>query len=186
MKISLIITVIIFLTGAGVFWYFQGPAQNLEVQPPSSSTPIPSLTQTYTDSAQHFSFNYPEGYSVREVSGDDTSRVLIIENTSTAALPTEAGGIQIIITPDYPDPSITVETIHEAIPDMKVENPQSFPVGANSGLAFQSDNSAFGGASREVWFVYNGFLYQISTYAESDELLKKIFETWTFFESSIE
>ena len=180
MKISLIITVIIFLTGAGVFWYFQGPAQNLEVQPPSSSTPIPSLTQTYTDSAQHFSFNYPEGYSVREVSGDDTSRVLVIESASAT------DGIQIIITPDYLDSSITAEAIHEAIPDMKVENPQSFPVGANSGLAFQSDNSAFGGASREVWFVYNGFLYQISTYAESDELLKKIFETWTFFESSIE
>lgn len=45
---------------------------------------------------------------------------------------------------------------------------------------FQSDNPAFDGASREVWFVYNDYLYQISAYAEFDEFLKELFGTWQF------
>ncbi len=43
-----------------------------------------------------------------------------------------------------------------------------------------SDNPAFAGASREVWFVFNTNLYQISTYTEFDELLKGLFGTWQF------
>lgn len=169
MKKSFVIVIIIFLAGAGAFWYFRQPAGGAGGSPSAS---VPSLTQTYTDNVLHFSFNYPKDYSVREIQGESDARTLVIENSSTNS------GIQIIITPDYPDPSITVETIREAIPDMKIENPQSFPVGANSGLTFQSDNPAFDGASREVWFAYNGYLYQISAYAKDDPLLAAIFATW--------
>jgi len=174
----LTIVIAICLVIAGAFWYLREPAGSAGglansplIIPNSISISVPSLTQTYTDSAQHFSFNYPEDYAVREMPGDgDAPRTLVIESSST--------GIQIIITPDDTDTNITAEVIREAISDMKVENPQSFPVGANSGLAFQSDNPAFNGASREVWFASKGFLYQISTYATNDQLLAAIFKTW--------
>lgn len=182
-KTPLIITIIVSLALSGAFWYFYQSADNQDLTLNSNSqgqTLVTALTQTYTDPAQHFSFNYPEGYTVREVPSDGTSRtpalseveVLVIEGSSLTA------GIQIIITPDDTNTDITAEAISEAIPDMKVENPQSFPVGANSGLAFQSDNSAFDGASREVWFASNGYLYQISAYASNDQLLAAIFATW--------
>jgi hypothetical protein len=58
---------------------------------------------------------------------------------------------------------------------------QLVEVGPNYvGLAFKSDNQAFDGASREVWFVFRGNLYQISTYAWLDPLLQAIFKTWQF------
>jgi hypothetical protein len=49
-----------------------------------------------------------------------------------------------------------------------------------SGLAFVSDNEAFGGRSREVWFVYDGYLYQISTYLGMDQLVQNVLASWTF------
>ncbi|MEK7535793.1 MAG: hypothetical protein AAB590_02130 [Patescibacteria group bacterium] len=184
MKTVLTIIIIIILTGAGVFWYLREPAGS-----PSSffplpySTPVTALTQTYTDSARRFSFNYPEGYKVREMQGDGPSRTLLLESTSTSLSTSTSptAGVQIVITPDETNTNITAEIIRQAIPDMKIENPEPFAVGSSSGLAFRSDNPAFSGASREIWFTSGGYLYQISTYATNDELLKKMFDTWAFF-----
>ncbi|KKU75770.1 MAG: hypothetical protein UY02_C0043G0002 [Candidatus Giovannonibacteria bacterium GW2011_GWB1_47_6b] len=177
MKTSLIVTTIIFLAGAGAFWYFRGPAQNLEVQPPSSSAPIPSLTQTYTDSAQRFSFNYPEGFTITKVPPveEGGGKTILVES------PDKKVGIQILISPYDSDVDITETMIRSDIPNMRVTDPQTVNIGSSrKGLAFMSDNPAFAGASREVWFVFNTNLYQISTYAEFDELLKGLFGTWQF------
>ena len=71
--------------------------------------------------------------------------------------------------------------IEKDIPDLLITDAQTVEIGDNyKGLAFKSDNSAFGGASREVWFVFRNNLYQISTYEKFDELLKKVFSTWVF------
>ena len=92
-------------------------------------------------------------------------------------------GVQIIVSPFSEDlHALTQDRIHQDVPDMKISEPQPVEIGANyTGLAFKSDNDAFNGASREVWFVLRGNLYQISTYDRLDPLLKKIFATWKFF-----
>ena len=65
---------------------------------------------------------------------------------------------------------------------MKVIDDQILEIGNNyKGVAFRSDNAAFDGDSREVWFVFKGNLFQISTYARLDPLLKAMFATWKFF-----
>jgi len=66
---------------------------------------------------------------------------------------------------------------------MRIEDVQEVEIGPNrKGIAFLSDNPNFGGRSRDVWFVYKKELYQITTYAEQDEFLKKMFSTWVFHE----
>jgi hypothetical protein len=107
-------------------------------------------------------------------------------------------GIQILVTP-YDDVKVfTADMIRTAIPDMQISDVQTLEIGDPStssgqvsykGVAFKSDNEAFGGDSREVWFVYpecnrgvcHPQLYQISTYARLDPLLKSLFATWEFF-----
>jgi len=65
---------------------------------------------------------------------------------------------------------------------MQVTGVQPVEIGDDyTGVAFRSDNPAFGGASREVWFVFHGNLYQISTYEHLDSLLQTMFSTWKFF-----
>ncbi len=151
-------------------------ASSLQTASPTS-VDVPPLTQKYQDSKNGFSFNYPEGYSVTEANTDANSRTLLIQNASTS------DGIQITLSPfTDSDTTITQEKIQADIPDMKVENPQPLAILGQSGdgLAFESDNQAFNGDSREVWFVFHGYLYQVSTYAKDDPLLKAVFGTWVF------
>lgn len=133
-----------------------------------------TLTENYHNAKHRFSFKYPSGFAVREsaVSGGES---LTVENSS-------AEGFQIYITPFDETGDITVERIKHDVPDLNVADPRPLLIGASSGkgLAFISDNPAWEGKSREVWFVYRGSLYQISTYARLDTLLQSVFGTWTF------
>jgi hypothetical protein len=35
-------------------------------------------------------------------------------------------------------------------------------------------------ASREIWFIHDGFLYEVTTYKELDSWLATIMQTWQF------
>ncbi len=157
--------IIAFLTVALVLafgaWWYLAPA----VQPN-----LASGQTAYTNELYQFSFAAPEGYAVREGDG-----VVFVEDK-------KGDGIQILITPIDEDITVmTVERINADIPDMRITDTEPVEIGdARTGLAFKSDNEAFDGASREVWFVYGGYLYQISTYERLDPVLKQLFSTWEF------
>ena len=77
--------------------------------------------------------------------------------------------------PDAPDISAsdieqTGLTISDAVPLTFVGVPGYEALG----YTFKSDNPAFDGASSDAWFVYRGSLYQLSTYARDDALLKRL------------
>lgn len=132
-------------------------------------------TEEYTNPDYDFSFKYPSGFTVSSLPNEG-NEIIIVQNTA------ENIGIQIVISSFLGnDMDITAEYIRSQIPDLKISEAQEVLVGANrKGLAFLSDNEVFGGSSREVWFVWNGNLYQISTYAEMDGFLKGLFSTWQF------
>ena len=139
-----------------------------------------SLIHTYQDPTYHFSINYPDGYTASNV--DDSSAggsTVLIQDDST----NDDGGIQIFISPyTDPDTDVTPDFITQNAPDVAVNDPQEVDMsaGGGKGLAFESNNAAFGGASREVWFIYNGNLYQISTYLQYGNLLQTMIGTWKF------
>ncbi len=136
---------------------------------------VPPLTKDYSNSDYMFSFKIPEDFKTRE-SVTDGSHTLVVENE-------KGEGVQIVVSP-YDEKGarvLTKDMIQSAIPDLKITDEQVLDVGESyKGLAFKSDNDAFNGDSREVWFIFKGNLYQISTYSRFDELLKEMFGTWTF------
>lgn len=136
---------------------------------------VPSLTKPYTNSMYGFSLNIPEDFKVRE-SDVNGSHTIVFENAKSE-------GIQIVISL-YDKKGVKVLTkdmIQSAIPDMQITDDQVLDVGSTyKGIAFKSDNDAFNGDSREVWFIFKDNLYQISTYSRFDELLKAMFATWEF------
>jgi hypothetical protein len=144
-------------------------------------------TKTYSNSAYRFSFKHPQGFTVTTAqgSGGDSGSVPSSVEGETILLIQSADkkvGIQMIISQYGEDVDITAALVRAELPDIKVDDPQTVEVGPNRlGLAFMSDSNSFGGKSREVWFVWNKNLYQISTYAEYDELLRGLFGTWSFF-----
>lgn len=148
---------------------------------------VPPLTKKYENATYGFSLSIPEDFSIRESGIPDTntpstneSHTIVFENSKKAG---SNEGIQIVISP-YDQKGVkklTKEMIQSAIPDMNITDEQVLEIGNSyTGLAFKSDNDAFDGNSREVWFIYKDNLYQISTYSRLDDLLKGIFATWEF------
>lgn len=138
------------------------------------------MTQSYTNSTYKFTLKMPDDFVATEIPGDPdgTPYTVILQDQNS-------NGVQIVISPFDEDTTgsytLTQVRILQDVPDMQITDPQPLEVGPNyTGLAFKSNNDAFGGTSREVWFVFKGNLYQISTYERLDDLLKGIFQTWQF------
>jgi len=203
MKNSLKITIIALAVLALFFILYsifqsRGSKISTATSTPDTAATIKSYeyTQEYSHPTYHFSFKYPDGFTVStippvmsevEPSADNgQGETVLVESADSKA------GVQIVISPYGSDVDITAEMIARDIPEMKVSDAQELLVGeGRKGLAFMSDNPAFcaspepcaeegNGKAREVWFVFGGNLYQISTYAEQDEFLKGLFGTWQF------
>lgn len=131
--------------------------------------------ETFEHPQRSFSFKYPGDLSVGQF--DERGGEMVVVQDSNRQV-----GFQIFISPTDENISMSKARIQDDLPDLEVRDPQPVQLGDNTGqgLAFYSDNDAFGGDSREVWFTYDEYLYQISTYASQDPLLKQVLSSWTF------
>lgn len=191
MKKLIIVIVLIAALGAGFYWrdsirgVLGGAATPAAPQTGSGATPeaIAEIAQYeyskgYRNEAYGFTFRYPADFTVTSMPIDGGD-VVLVQNTKKNI------GVQILITGTEEGVSeVTEADIKASLPELLVQDSQPLLLGedgsSGKGLAFVSDNESFGGKSREVWFVYGGYLYQISTYAELDEFLKGLFATWQF------
>ena len=128
------------------------------------------VEEPYVNEEYRFSFVVPRGFVVWEA-----ENIVVIEDGS-------GNGVQIVITPLSENISVlTEERIKADITDLVVYQSKPVEIGGHTGLAFKSDNSAFDGASYEIWFVFESQLYQISTYKHLEPLTQTMVSTWEFF-----
>lgn len=164
----------------GGVWFFvaRGTPQNTN-RPTEISGDVYTgapLSVSYRNETYQFELSMPEGFSVSELPSDEAGGTAVLIQDG------QGEGVQIYIVPAGDETELSAEAIQEALPGLVLENPETVEIGQEyRGVAFRSDNEAFGGASREVWFYFRGNLYQISTYARLDTLLKAMFATWRFF-----
>ena len=169
-RLTLLLTIII-IAAAGAYLISENPVDKS------------GLTQAYTSADYGFSFKYPEEFSASEL--DDDSGHTVLLQTSDAR-----EGFQIFISAfDEPfDPAqgksgpITPERIKQDLPDMLINSPQQVLIGEQKdipALIFLSKHESLGDV-REVWFVVNGFLYQLTAYADLDNFIGPILETLSF------
>ena len=128
----------------------------------------------YTDSQYKFSFEYPKNFTATKFQeGEEGDTILVQEKESKKSF-------QIFISPfDEPGP-LTAERVLQDLPDLIINNPEQRVLKNGAvALVFFSEESSIG-ETREIWFVHNGYLYQISTYKELDSLVAKIISTWRF------
>lgn len=172
------IAVVILLLAWAAYWKWgksgNPMAPGVDVTAGGEQYQVPELTKPYVNDDFAFSIKIPDTFSVQEFQ-TDASTVIVLDGG-------EGTGVQILITPYGEDvKTFTADMIRQDLPELKISDVQPVEVGeSHRGLAFRSDSADFGGASREVWFVFEGNLYQISTYERLDDLLKAIFGTWQF------
>jgi hypothetical protein len=64
-------------------------------------------------------------------------------------------------------------------PSGVMNDPQNITIDAAPATMFLSANSVMG-ASREIWFLPSGFLYEVTTPQSLDSWLLQLVETWQF------
>lgn len=149
---------------------------------PASDTRMDALAGTYVNPKYSFSFKYPKGYTVSSFADqqDEKADIILVQNRVTHS------GLQIHAeTIDENIYALTVERIRKDLPDLKIDNPTDTVVGSGTkigkGVSFISDDQAFGGKSREVWFVSGKVFYQMRTYEIDEPLVQAIIGSWKFF-----
>jgi hypothetical protein len=143
------------------------PASNISdaVQPPPN-------TKEFQSNIYHFSLYYPDDLSATKQPGADGSMVVLFED------PSSGRGFDIFIAP-YDQPKITQATFLMDEPSGVMNDPQNITIDGAPATEFFSTNTAIG-ASREIWFLHGGFLYEITTPQSLDSWLLQIMETWQF------
>jgi hypothetical protein len=128
--------------------------------------------RTYKNRYHGFELVYPAELQVQEYAEDDGSRTILFES---ATLET---GFQIYIT-SYGGTNVTREQFLKDQPSGVYDQPTDIWVDGVPAIMFFGENSLMG-ETREVWFIHNGFLYEVTTYKPLDTWLGAIMQSWKF------
>lgn len=125
----------------------------------------------YENHAYGIRFRHPSALNISEM--DEAGGYVILAEGGSWSF-------QIFILPwDEGDGVITPERIRRDLPSLPIENPQVVNLqGGKQGLIFESKSEGL--ATREVWIVDRGYLYQITAPLAFDAMLGAIMTTFEF------
>ncbi|HEY0221086.1 MAG TPA: hypothetical protein VGC58_02575 [Candidatus Paceibacterota bacterium] len=173
----IIVSIIVFLS----FSYYKKNRGVLYV-PPNTLSIIGEVVKTengsnknlslYKNTKSNFSIEFPKELTIKEYDEGGGSYSYVFENESGDK------SFQIFFTEYYKD-SITEERFLTDIPSGVIKEKQDIFIDGVPAVMFFSKNNIMG-ETREVWFIKNGFLYEVFTYKDLDEWLSEIMLTWKF------
>lgn len=136
-------------------------------------SPDSADAETYTHDGYRMSFKYPRGFKVISIP-DDIGESIVVQDAEAKI------GFQIYVSPfDESGSVITEERLRADIPDIVIEDAQPIALEEGSaGIAFITGEGQY--RTREVWFAYDGYLYQINAPLAYDALLQKVLSAWQF------
>lgn len=167
---------------AGIFgWYVfqaipegQGAEPQL-VQESTSATEfsreIPVGFKEYRNGMYGFSLLYPEGFAVKEMQESAISHSTLFANK-------EGTGFQVYVV-YYPETKITDAQFTRDVPSGKRTDIQEAMVDGTRAVMFTSSDIQAGDL-REVWFIRNSYLYEVTAPAVFADDLMKVMNTWKF------
>ena len=163
----------VFVLGkiSGLFSLPARIASTATVLSPSVSVP-PARTREYRNAQYGFSLQYPNELTVSTVDEGGGASTITFQNVETAK------GFQIFIVP-YKEMQVSEERFKRDVPSGVRESLSDITVDGATAAAFYSTNASLG-ATREVWVVHNGFLYEATTLKSLDKWFEEIMQTWKF------
>lgn len=140
---------------------------------PSSAPRTPPIgTKEYTNTDYGFSFLLPRDLTVSTFDEGGGAATITFQNSE------KAEGFQLFITP-YGESQVSEKRFTLDVPSGIRESVTPVVIDGATGAAFYSSNSALG-ATREVWVVHGGFLYEATAPKPLDAWLDTIIQTWRF------
>jgi len=129
-------------------------------------------TLEYKNTTRQFSILYPEDLSFKEYDEGGGTYTIVFED--------EAGekGFQIFFTP-YSEPQVSPERFLLDVPSGVRKDVLNLEVDGVLGTSFSSTNASLG-ETWEVWFIHDGYLFELTTLKPLENLLDEIVQTWKF------
>ncbi len=182
-KTTLILIFGVFLLITAGLWFFTSRTSEISTSPwtfsaatSSSSTSVaapvapPAGFLVFKSQKYGFSLYYPPTLQVKEYAEANDAHTTSFEE------PGGAKGFQIYVTP-YSGDQITQERFRGDVPSGVMKEPTDIYIDGARATMFFSTNALMGD-TREVWFIRNGYLYEVTTYKGLDSWLAEILKTW--------
>ncbi|HVZ76269.1 MAG TPA: hypothetical protein VG934_03330 [Candidatus Paceibacterota bacterium] len=181
-----IIRIIVTLLGIGIvvaaLWYgiqffTHHSSSNTNVPFGQMTTPpvqqAPAGYKEYHSDLYRFSIIYPDDLAFLaypEAAGGGT---FTFENDS------QGRGFQVYVTP-FQGSQITDERFKADDPSGVRDNLQNITVDGAVGASFYGKDKALGDTA-EIWFLREGYLYEVTTLKATADLLTSVMQTWKFY-----
>ncbi len=129
-------------------------------------------TKKYTNTFRRFSLEYPKEMTFEEINEGGLRRTVLFSDKNSEK------SFQIYFKP-YDGEQIMQSTILGDVSSGKFTQPTEVVINQKiKALIFFSTTNL--GEMREIWFIHDRYLYEITTYKELDLWLSEILKTWEF------
>lgn len=162
-----------FIVIAGIGLLYFSHKKQLDVRDNTLSVyEIPEGWKEYRSSAHHFSLSYPEELLVSEHSEGGGASTIIFQNIEQGI------GFQIFVVP-YTEQQISEERFKKDVPSGVRMDLENIIIDTATRATFYSLD-AFLGETREIWFIKDGWLYEVTTLRALDQWLSDVMLSWRF------
>jgi len=180
----LVVLFILLVSVSGWLYSSRGDSQEdknlLELGPisPVSQGPflreVPQGAREFKSERYSFSLLYPEAMIVKEFDEGGGASSFTFEDIKGSQ------GFQIFIAP-YSGSQVSPERFKQDIPSSIRKEPKDFQVDGVVATAFYSEDQLLG-ETREIWFIHEGYLFELTTLKLLENLLSEVVGTWQFIE----
>ena len=150
----------------------EAPVQQVISESISPIRQVPQDMLGYSSRDFHFSLLFPANLESTEYKEKRGALTVSFQDPDTNE------GFQVYATP-YSRNQIDAAQFKLDEPSGVVKEQQDVLVDGARGTKFYGHNATLGD-TREVWFIHNGFLYEVTTFKVLDEWLGSIIQTWKF------
>ncbi|MFZ2523616.1 MAG: hypothetical protein WAW92_04495 [Minisyncoccia bacterium] len=174
-KYIIILLIIVFLAGAVYYLLLSNNKKdNWELYSPKNEKNLLSTsTLQYKNISRNFILEYPKEFYYKENNEGDTTYTIVFSDE------VDEKSFQLFFTPYYGN-QITKSRMLKDIPSGKFTDPLEIIIGNNiRALLFYSTLDI--GEMVEVWFLYDGYLYQVTAPRELEALLSGLLNSLKFY-----
>ena len=132
----------------------------------------PAGSKEYRNTQYRFSFFYPDDLTQSSYDEGGGATTVVFQN------PGEALGFQIFIVP-YTNAQITTQRFQEDEPSGVRDSVSATAIDGVQAVSFYGSSPSLGDTA-EIWFIHNGYLFEVTTLKTSASWLSSIMATWQF------
>jgi hypothetical protein len=136
---------------------------------PFAITQTPGVETSYLNTTLGFSFTLPDGLAAQEGRGGGEPVVAAYDT---------AGILRLMVRAAPADGAVTTASVRKAMQGAEMANAAEASVAGETGVAFESSDISWSGATRELWFAHAGYRYRVTVRDSDAALLELVRGSW--------